>query len=84
MIRFVHLPVCNNIHRRSRYWALRCFVRTQIYQNSELQALISAIGLGVRGVEFDQQQLRYHRVIIMCDADVRAIFFSVSSCIIRT
>ncbi|CAK9249727.1 unnamed protein product [Sphagnum jensenii] len=37
----------------------------QIYQNTELQALISAIGLGIRGIEFDSEQLRYHKVIIM-------------------
>lgn len=32
--------------------------------------MISALGLGVRGVEFDLQQLRYHRIVIMTDADV--------------
>lgn len=42
----------------------------KIYQNTELQALISALGLGVRGVEFDLEQLRYHRIVIMTDADV--------------
>lgn len=42
----------------------------KIYQNTELQALISALGLGVRGTEFDLEQLRYHRIVIMTDADV--------------
>ena len=42
----------------------------KIYQNTELQALISAIGLGVRGVDFDIETLRYHRIVIMTDADV--------------
>ena len=42
----------------------------KIYQNTELQALISALGLGIRGTEFDLQQLRYHRIVIMTDADV--------------
>lgn len=42
----------------------------KIYQNTELQALISALGLGIRGVEFDTDTLRYHRIVIMTDADV--------------
>ncbi len=37
--------------------------------NAEIQALISAIGAGV-GEEFDTSKLRYHKIIIMCDADV--------------
>lgn len=37
----------------------------KIYQNAELQALISALGLGIRGIEFDPDQLRYHKIIIM-------------------
>jgi DNA gyrase subunit B len=42
----------------------------KIYQNSELQGLISALGLGVKGAEFDPKSLRYGRVVIMTDADV--------------
>jgi len=42
----------------------------KIYQNTELQALISALGLGVKGVQFDVETLRYHRIVIMTDADV--------------
>lgn len=42
----------------------------RIYQNNELQGLISALGLGVKGSEFDFKSLRYGRVIIMTDADV--------------
>jgi DNA gyrase subunit B len=42
----------------------------KIYANAELQALISALGLGVRGLEFDMNTLRYHRIVIMTDADV--------------
>jgi len=42
----------------------------KIYKNTELQNLISALGLGLRGEEFDGNALRYHRIIIMTDADV--------------
>ena len=35
-----------------------------------MQALISALGLGVKGSVFDPSQLRYHRIVIMTDADV--------------
>jgi DNA gyrase subunit B len=42
----------------------------KIYQNSELQGLISALGLGVKGAEFDPMSLRYGRIVIMTDADV--------------
>jgi len=37
--------------------------------NTEIQTLVSAIGAGV-GEDFDLGRLRYHKVIIMCDADV--------------
>ena len=42
----------------------------KIYQNNELQGLISALGLGVKGSEFDEKALRYGRIVIMTDADV--------------
>ncbi|OUC12813.1 MAG: DNA topoisomerase (ATP-hydrolyzing) subunit B [Alkalinema sp. CACIAM 70d] len=42
----------------------------KIYKNTEIQALITALGLGIKGEEFDEGQLRYHRIIIMTDADV--------------
>jgi DNA gyrase subunit B len=43
---------------------------SKIYKNTEIQALITALGLGIKGEEFDQKSLRYHRVVIMTDADV--------------
>ncbi len=42
----------------------------KIYKNTEIQALITALGLGVKGEEFDASQLRYHKIVIMTDADV--------------
>ena len=42
----------------------------KIYKNTEIQALITALGLGIKGEEFDSKNLRYHRVVIMTDADV--------------
>ncbi|NNN13391.1 MAG: DNA topoisomerase (ATP-hydrolyzing) subunit B [Acidimicrobiaceae bacterium] len=37
--------------------------------NLEIQALVSAIGAGI-GDEFDVSKIRYHKVIILADADV--------------
>jgi DNA gyrase subunit B len=42
----------------------------KIYKNTEIQALITALGLGIKGEEFDASHLRYHRIVIMTDADV--------------
>lgn len=41
----------------------------KILANNEVKAMISAFGAGV-GEQFDVSNLRYHRVIIMTDADV--------------
>jgi len=41
----------------------------KVLQNQEIQALITALGTGVRD-EFDVGRLRYHKVILMTDADV--------------
>jgi DNA gyrase subunit B len=42
----------------------------KIYKNNEIQALITALGLGVRGEDFKSDGLRYHRICLMTDADV--------------
>jgi DNA gyrase subunit B len=41
-----------------------------LYKNTEITALIQALGLGLRGEPFDVAQLRYHRIIVLTDADV--------------
>ncbi len=41
----------------------------KVLQNTEIQALITAIGTGVRD-EFNIENARYHKIIVMTDADV--------------
>jgi DNA gyrase subunit B len=41
----------------------------KVLSNNEIQAMITAIGTGI-GEEFDIAKLRYHRLIVMTDADV--------------
>lgn len=41
----------------------------RILQNEEIKSLIIALGVGV-GESFDIEKLRYHRIVIMTDADV--------------
>ena len=41
----------------------------KVYGNDKLQPVITALGAGI-GEEFDLSKLRYHKVIIMADADV--------------
>ncbi len=53
----------------------------KILQNTEIQAIIKALGIGIQGMssiqgiddeddDFNIKDLRYHKVIIFCDADV--------------
>jgi len=41
----------------------------KVLQNTEIQALITAIGTGVRD-EFNIENARYHKIVVMTDADV--------------
>ncbi|HEY1564009.1 MAG TPA: DNA topoisomerase (ATP-hydrolyzing) subunit B [Gaiellaceae bacterium] len=41
----------------------------KVLSNNEIQSMITAIGTGI-GDEFDIEGLRYHRIIVMTDADV--------------
>ncbi len=41
----------------------------QMLQNEQIRALITAIGIGI-GDELDLSRLRYHKIILMTDADV--------------
>ncbi len=42
----------------------------RMLSNEEIKALISAIGCGIDEKEFDLSKLRYHKIILMTDADV--------------
>ncbi|HXK58447.1 MAG TPA: DNA topoisomerase (ATP-hydrolyzing) subunit B [Acidobacteriota bacterium] len=42
----------------------------KMLSNEEIATMISAIGTGVDSHDFDLSRLRYHRIIIMTDADV--------------
>ncbi|MEI6054811.1 MAG: DNA topoisomerase (ATP-hydrolyzing) subunit B [Lentisphaerota bacterium] len=42
----------------------------KVLENKEIQSLIAAIGCGMGQEEFNISKIRYHRVVIMTDADV--------------
>jgi DNA gyrase subunit B len=42
---------------------------SKVLSNTEIQAIVTAIGCGI-GAEFDLEKLRYHRIVVMTDADV--------------
>ena len=42
---------------------------SKLLDNQELRAIITALGTGIRE-EFDLEKLRYHKIILMADADV--------------
>ena len=41
-----------------------------VFENKEIQSLISAIGCGIGEDNFKEESLRYHRIVVMTDADV--------------
>jgi DNA gyrase subunit B len=41
----------------------------KVLENAEIQALVKAVGTGV-GAAYDPDRLRYHRIVLMADADV--------------
>ncbi|MGC9512161.1 MAG: DNA topoisomerase (ATP-hydrolyzing) subunit B [Fidelibacterota bacterium] len=42
----------------------------KILSNNEIRTMITAIGAGIGKEEFDIERIRYHKIIIMTDADV--------------
>ena len=41
-----------------------------MYKNTEITAMVTALGLGLKGDEFDESALRYSKIVILTDADV--------------
>ena len=48
----------------------------KIFDNAEIGNIINAVGAGF-GIEFKEEQIRYHKIIIMTDADVDGSHISI-------
>lgn len=42
----------------------------KMLNNAEIRTIITALGTGIGEEEFDITKLRYHKIVLMCDADV--------------
>ncbi|MCI0525868.1 MAG: DNA gyrase subunit B, partial [Nitrospira sp.] len=42
----------------------------KMLESEEIQTIITAIGAGIGSEDFDVNKARYHKIIVMCDADV--------------
>ncbi|HJZ66614.1 MAG TPA: DNA topoisomerase (ATP-hydrolyzing) subunit B [Blastocatellia bacterium] len=42
----------------------------KMLSHSEIRTMITALGTGIGQADFDVSKLRYHRIILLCDADV--------------
>jgi DNA gyrase subunit B len=42
----------------------------KVLSNEEIRTLITAVGTGIGQEDFDVSKLRYHKLVLMCDADI--------------